>query len=377
MKILIKNAYFPEFQKYQFIKKNIIISDNIIIDLISNDKTINESKFEKIIDAEGLIVSPGFIDVHSHSELASLNKQNISPKLMQGITTEVVGNCGLSVVPVKPEYKNVWQAMYSSIWGNEKVKWQWNNTSSFLNLCKKNSWNNIETLIGYSTLRFYLTEMSSIKYNTDLLNKMEKLISEELESGAAGVSIGIGYPPNIFADKSEYELIAKLVKKYNKILAVHLRDEGAKVIESIKEVVGYTEKYNCKIQLSHLKTYAKSNWHKTGQILKLIDSYNKYSDITFDSYPYTAGSTTLTSLLPPTLLNKQKSELLKEISIKKTQKYIEKCIQDGLPEWENYGGSLGFKDIFPTGLSSKKYKKMEGLSLAEISFKTNQPLIKT
>ncbi|HPG30534.1 MAG TPA: amidohydrolase family protein [bacterium] len=377
MKLLIKNSYFPDFQKFKFFKKNIIVEKNIIRDLTSCEVSVSNSNFDKIIDAEGLIVSPGFIDVHSHSDLACINDKKFSPKVLQGISSEIVGNCGLSVVPIKPDSKKEWYSLYGNIWGNNEVEWKWTNAASYLNHCKKKSISNIETLIGYSALRFYLTKLSSEKYSKDMLNKMESLIASELESGAAGISIGIGYPPNIFADRSEYELIAKLVKKYDKILAVHMRDEGAKVIESIKEIMEYTEKYNCKIQLSHLKAYGKKNWQKTGQILKLIDIYNKRRDITFDSYPYTAGSTTLTSLLPPTLLNKPKQILLKEILLKKTQDYIENCIKEGLPEWENYAGSLEYNDIYPTGLSSKKYNKFEGLSLFDIAEKTKQNIIKT
>jgi len=369
LSILIKNATIPDFQNKKFLTKNIIVKKNRIEDVLPKLNSINENNFTNIIDAKNLIVSPGFIDVHSHSDLAALNKSQINPKIMQGVTTEVVGNCGISVVPVNNKNKTRWRENYLSLWGNPEVKWLWTDTTSYLLALFNKSQINIETLLGYSTLRYYITGLSNISYDSKLFLKMEKIISEELEKGAKGISLGIGYVPNIYASREEYELIFKLARKYDKIVTVHLRNEGDKVIESIKKIISYNKKAKAKLHISHLKCYGKNNWSKTDKLLEYINQLNKKYDITFDSYPYTAGSTTLLALLPPTILDKPVKKIIKLIKQKEIQNYIEKTINEGLENWENYSKIIGFENICVTGLTSKKYKDFEMQSITEISKK--------
>lgn len=375
--ILIKNALIPDFSTKKFIKRNIVIENDKIVNLLLNLNSIEEKNFYEIIDAKGLIVSPGFIDVHSHSDLTSLNMNVISPKLMQGVTTEIVGNCGLSVVPVNNKNKSCWRNNYISIWGNPDLPWLWTDTFSYLMTSKNRCWNNIETLLGYSTLRFYLTGLNKKNYDKKLLSKMEELICTELEKGALGISIGIGYAPNIYAQQNEYELITKLLKKYNKILTVHLRDEGDNLIQSIKEIISYNKNSNCKLHISHIKSFGKNNWYKNKLMLNLIDKYNKKFDITFDAYPYTAGSTMLLSLLPPVILDMPVNKILKELQKDKVRKYISNSILKGDDGWSGFSKTIGFENIFPSGLASKKYFKFEGLNLLEISKNTGKNIVET
>lgn len=365
--MIIKNGLIPDFKVQDFVKKNLIIEDGKISGILPPSTKIEEKNHKEIIDADGLIVSPGFIDTHSHSDIKSVNSWLDNPKFRQGITTEIVGNCGMSVAPVKKSEVKDLKSLFESIWGDDKYEWKWTGVESYLKVTKKNSINKIFTLLGYSTLRYYISGLSPEKFDKQKLKKMEVLIEKELSGGAMGISIGIGYAPNIFAQPEEYELIARLLKKYNKILAVHLRDEGDRVIEAIKEIMSYTEKYQPKIHISHIKSYGKQNWHKTGEIINLIDSLNKTQDISFDSYPYTAGSTMLYSLLPPALLDKPKKILMDFLTRKKTREMISQSIEFGIDNWENYGRTVGFDNVMPVGFTSKKFKKYEGKKLTEIA----------
>ncbi len=254
--MLIKNGFIPDFDKKKLIKKNIVIKNNIISDVLPVQYKISDTQFNEIINAEGFIVSPGFIDSHSHSDLICLNTGINNPKFRQGITSEITGNCGISVTPVKKNGAAGLCGLFQSIWGANEIEWNWTSTNSYLKKVKNYSINNIYPLIGYSTLRYYLTGIDSKPYDSKLLSKMEKLIETELEH-SVGISIGIGYAPNIFAQPDEYELIAKLLKKHDKILTAHIRDEGGRVIESINEIIEYVKKYNPKINISHIKAYGK------------------------------------------------------------------------------------------------------------------------
>jgi len=369
---MIKNANSPDFNGCGFTTNHIIIENTIIADILPSEMQITPANFDMVIDATEMITSPGFIDVHSHSDIAALNCKIKNPKIAQGIATEIVGNCGLSVAPVTEANRAGWKNLYSSIWGNDEIEWDWTDAESYLEVVRKNGTNNIETLIGYSTIRYLISGLSADELSAESLKKVEYIIERELEAGALGISIGIGYPPNIYATPAEYELICKLLKKHDKILAVHLRDEGDRVVESINEILGYAEKSKCKIEFSHLKAYGKRNWHKVSEILNLIDvSIKSGYDITFDSYPYTAGSTTLNSLLPPALLDKPLPELFDKLKSPATKKYIRDSINHGIDNWENYAGTLGFSDIYPTGLANSIFKDFEGMSISEISSKTS------
>jgi len=378
MKILIKNANIPDLKKRKINYYNLIIENEIITDIFASNINIsNYKEFNQIIDATNYLTTAGFIDVHSHSDLQALNTFEISPKILQGITTEIVGNCGLSVAPVSKKNRNAWRRLYKSIWGNEHINWNWTDTKSYLEIVNTVADNTIETLIGYSTIRFNVTGLSSKKLTNDELKKIEYIICENLEQGACGVSLGIGYPPNIYAAKEEYILIGKLLKKYDKILTAHIRDEGDNVIAALEEIFEYSIKTGCKTHISHLKSYGQRNWHKTEKIIELIDKLEKKIDITFDSYPYTAGSTTLNSLLPPDLLELKRGILKNKLKTLKTREYIHTAITNGLDGWENYASVVGFENIAIVGLTSAKFKKFEGQRLIEISQQLKQSVIDT
>jgi len=377
IKTLIRNGTIPDFSEFQMVRRDLIIEGGKIAECLRDTETLSEENFDLVIDAEGLIVSPGFIDGHSHSDLAVFSPPEIHPKIRQGVTAEIVGNCGLSVVPVKPDGQEEWRERYLSIWGYPEIPWEWDNTASYLDATRRNGSNRVETLLGYSTLRFHLTGMDAGAYDEDLLRRMEALIDSELEQGARGISIGIGYPPNIYAKAPEYRLITRMIKKHNRVLAVHMRDEGDRVIEAFEEIMGYNSEAGCKIQISHLKTYGEKNWILNERLLELVDQFAKQFDLTFDSYPYTAGSTTLTSLLPPNLLDQPRTELFEGLKNKTTRDYISRSIKEGLDNWENYGRLVGFANIFPTGLQSPKYGPLEGKSLVEIAEDIHQGAVDT
>jgi len=359
------------------VRRDLIIEEGEIKECLRDTEKISEDNFDLVIDAGDLIVSPGFIDGHSHSDLAVFTPAENHPKIRQGVTSEIVGNCGLSVVPVKPESREEWRERYLSIWGFPEIPWDWTDTASYLDEVKRKGSNQVETLLGYSTLRFHLTGMDAGSYDEDSLRRIEVLIDSELEQGARGISIGIGYPPNIYAGPAEYLLLTRMLKKHNRVLAVHMRDEGDRVIEAFEEIMGYNEKAGCKIQISHLKTYGEKNWHLNERLLELVDRYGEQFDLTFDSYPYTAGSTTLTSLLPPNLLDQTREELFSGLKKKATRAYVSRAIKEGLNNWENYGRLVGYANIFPTGLQSLKYGPLEGKSVVEIAKNFHQSSVDT
>ena len=361
--LIIKNGAVAEHESGKFIKKNIVIKSGKIAAICGLDEKIDENPAAEVIDASGLIVSAGFIDVHSHGDLTFVMPDAEHPKLNQGVTTEIVGNCGLSVVPLNENQKKEFYSRYSSIWGEFNVKWDWNSIKDY-SVLTENAPTNIPSMIGYSTLRYILSGLNSSVLSENQENKLEEIIEQELSEGALGISFGIPYAPNIYAEKKEYRLALKLAAKYDKIAAFHIRDEGANLLDSISEIFDFNKDIGCSIHISHLKTYGKANWNNNDQAISMIEKYSINNSISFDVYPYTAGSTSLSYLLPSDLLSKNEKTLINELRTESVQQYVKQSFK----QTTNWIMDQDFFDnILPVGLTSEKYRGYEGNSIGQLS----------
>lgn len=361
---ILSGGVVPDFGTMTFSKKTVVVKDGVIEDLLEPGYCVGSGNQYQMIDLNGAFLSPGFIDVHAHSDLATFSDPAQNPKIQQGVTTEIVGNCGLSVYPYNGFV--AWKNRFSSVWGFPDIKWNWGGVGSYLEQVQKKGHNELFPLIGYGALRSYLTGNSGAQYTPELLKKMAILIEESFEEGAIGISFGIGYIPNVFATEAEYDLVAKLVAKHDKILAIHMRDEGDEVIESFDEVIRYSLKYGTKTEISHFKCHGPENWGKQAALLERMEAYQDRIPLTFDIYPYFAGSTAFSSILPPEYLKLDRSHLVKALRSPQERKKIWKLIDHGIPGWENYGKTTHFDRIIPSGYSD---------SIATLAQRGSQPII--
>ncbi|MBN2695806.1 amidohydrolase family protein [bacterium] len=363
---VILNGLVPDFNSMSFSKKTVVVKNQIIEDVLEpNSLTTFNNQYKKI-DVNGNILSFGFIDVHSHSDLATFSDKNSNPKIKQGVTTEIIGNCGLSVYPYNGFID--WKNRFSSVWGFPEIEWNWSSVSDYIEKTKNRGKNEVFPLIGYGALRSYISGNSSEPYDSSKLKEMSYLIEKSFEEGAIGVSFGIGYIPNIFATEQEYDLVAQLVAKHNKILAVHMRDEGDEVLESFDEIIKYSIKYGTKTEISHLKCHGPANWNKQSLLLQKIESYKDKLELNFDIYPYFAGSTAFSSILPPQYLKMSKTELIGTLKSKNQRAKIWSLIENGINGWENYGKTTNFDRVIPSGYTQ---------SIEEISNLTSKSIIDT
>jgi len=301
--LVIKNGtvVFGNLQEKKII--NIGISNEKIV-MITSD-TI---KGKEEIDVRGKIVAPGFIDPHTHSDLSAFFQGNMTSKLEQGVTTEINGNCGVGIYPYD---KSNWKNHKSFVEEHFSIPKEDFSLEEIQNLSAlKKFWNKKKFLInqGYlvatGCLRIAVAGFSTDKLNDKELKKMLELLEEELKNGSYGVSFGLIYQPGNFMDKEEIIEILKVVSKYEKVASFHIRNEGFKVIESIKEVVYCAKASNCKVNISHLKIMDKNLWGKSEEILEIINKAVKEGvKITFDQYPYIATSTTMMVLIPDYLFS--------------------------------------------------------------------------
>ncbi|WFA10059.1 D-aminoacylase [Tissierella sp. Yu-01] len=274
----------------------------IIKDKISFVST-HDLEGKRSIKAEGLIVSPGFIDVHSHSDASFMLGSKLESKVFQGVTTEIIGNCGISLFPApnnEPYCELLKKYCAGLIEGVIDVEDRIRNIEDYKNIFidKKNTIN-CGVLIGHGTLRICAMGFDNRVPNESEMEVMKELLDVELRNGALGMSLGLIYPPGSFADINELVELAKVLKKHDAILTAHMRNENTNIIDSINEMINIAKSTGVHVHISHLKVMGKSNWGKSKEVIGLIEEANKNGAfITFDQYPYNASNTTLTALVP-------------------------------------------------------------------------------
>lgn len=250
------------------------------------------------IDGDGLYACPGFIDMHSHSSLAYMANPGVDAKTHQGVTSEVMGVDGLSVYPIRPEGVPDWRTHLSGLEGNPSIQWSWGNLKEYIRGLPRTGTNPVP-LAGHGSIRYYVMGMEQRSAEARELEQMGRLLEECFDSGAWGLSTGLIYSPCTYADARELEFLTGIAARYNGIFVVHLRDEGAGVLESIDEVAKIGSRAGCRVHISHLKAMGEQARGKAAEICDRIGRLRKEGmDITADQYPYTAGSTMLAAILP-------------------------------------------------------------------------------
>ncbi len=343
--IIIRNGTIVDGTGTSEAKKDIAIIGN----KISNIGHI-EAKSLRTIDAEGLVVTPGFIDIHSHTDIGLLVNPLAESKIRQGITTEIGGNCGGSVAPLEGEYFN--QLLK---WGKENdIKIKWRTIKEFFDTLEENNIAlNYGTFVGHGTIRSNIMgNDNKIPSRSELL-EMENDLSQSMQDGAFGLSTGLTYSPGCFAHREEIVELCEVVKKYNGIYATHIRSEGKNLLSSIDEALNIGKKAQVALQISHLKATRKENWWKMKKALKKIEyAKQKGVDVLFDCYPYTASNTSLLSFFPETSL-----------SFFKENEYREKIKKKLKINWEN---------MLLSTIGSERYQNFEGKTILEGANELNQ-----
>ena len=277
---------------------------------ITNDKimTITELPIEgkKIIDASNKYVSPGFIDVHGHSDLIPLLGANYNSKLYQGVTTEINGNCGIGPVPSSKKTVELTKKYMSDNLSVSDKNFDFENINSLGKLKKlmeSYPFNiNQGYLIGGGTIRIAVMGFDDREATQEEIEKMQFLLEEELKAGAYGISFGLIYPPGSFTYSKEIIEMLKIIKKYNKVAVFHMRNEGEKVQKSVEEMIFIAKESGAKVEISHFKIMYKPLWNTSSKLIEMVnEARNNGVQISFDQYPYTASATSLFVLIPSNL----------------------------------------------------------------------------
>jgi N-acyl-D-amino-acid deacylase len=358
--ILIKGGKIVEGTSNPWYRGDIAIENG----LISKIGRL-EAKAHETIDAEGLIVSPGFIDVHSHSDLVLMSEPKARIKIMQGITTEIIGQDGLGEAPIREDVTAMWRRYLSGLNGDPIIDWNWRSFGEYLDRLETSKPAvNVASLIGHGNLRLLAMGMENRKPTSSELTEMKKLLTESMEQGGLGLSTGLIYPPCVYSDASELTELCKIATRLGGVFVVHMRNEGDRLLESIHEVVTIGKGSGIPVHISHFKTNGRLNWGRASLALAKVEEARLQGvDVTFDQYPYTAGSTFLGSLLPPWAHEGGIDNLLARLRDGETRKklvsYLNKEGDEGSKnEWDR---------ILLTNVKTVGNKRFEGKYLSEIS----------
>lgn len=316
----------------------------------------------KTIKAANLSVSPGFIDVHSHSDVYYFLDPYAEGKISQGVTTEVVGNCGASAAPIYGSYR----LRRKEDWGKLGVKIKWGSFTEYINVLKENGIAvNVIPLIGHGNIRGAVKGLINKPLTKADKIKAFKLLYDGLDNGAWGFSTGLIYVPSMFADTKELIEFMRIVAEYKCVYTTHIRGEGETLIKAIQEAVNIADKTGVSLQISHLKTSGRKNWKKIGQVFRIIeDGINQGLNINCDRYPYIASNTDLDVIMPDWFNEMNEKQKIK--SLGKDRYILIKYLNNKLgEEWADKWA----ENIWIGRITGRKNRWIQGLSLGEIAKK--------
>ncbi|MGE5605147.1 MAG: N-acyl-D-amino-acid deacylase family protein, partial [Bacteroidota bacterium] len=241
-------------------------------DKISHIGAIEDDHAHKVINASGEVVSPGFIDFHSHADFALLNEPESYAKVRQGVTMEVIGNCGFSPAPSAKATMDLLRTYLLPTLGKIDT-WNWSTFPQYLAaLSAAKPSVNFASMVGHGALRIYAMGFSSARPNSQQMALMKEALIESLEAGAAGFSTGLIYVPACYSEREELEEFCRILARYNRIFAIHMRNESDMLLESVKENIELARKTGVHLHISHLKSSGEANWNQVDPVLELIAS---------------------------------------------------------------------------------------------------------
>jgi N-acyl-D-amino-acid deacylase len=361
--ILIENGRILDGSGNPWFKGDIAIEDGKIAQI----GVLNDQKARERIDAKGLIVAPGFIDIHNHSDAVPFVFPREEGRIVQGITTEIIGNCGVSLFPVFRETQNLLKKYVGPFCFEAPLRWDWTTLEDFfIRLAEVKIFSNMGSWIGHGAIRIAAMGFDNRKPTARELTKMKELVAQAMEQGAYGLSSGLIYPPGVYSDESEMIDLCKVVAENGGVYTTHMRNEQDRVIDSVKETVTVTEKSGVATIIAHHKANGRKNWGKSHQTLQLIDEARERGlDITCDVYPYIASSTFLWALLPPWVQEGGIGKLLERLHSKEYRQRIKEDFIQGIPGWANLVEGSGWDGILIS--SCKKNRNLEGKTLQQIA----------
>lgn len=314
----------------------------------------------RTINASGKIVCPGFVDIHSHSDFSVVINPNLESKIRQGVTTELVGNCGFSACPILDKQH---RADLSRKYADTEINIGWHYPKEYFSILEQRGIAvNIAILVGHGNIRTSVMGRSAAGPTDDQLHAMKKIAQRCLQEGAFGISTGLIYPPGTFSTKEEIIEVLSPLKDHGGLYTTHMRNEGDRIGDAVREAIECARTAEVPLQISHLKAAGRANWGRIDEAFEAIESARQDGlNVTCDRYPYIAASTTLDTILPIWAYEGGDKKELARLADPTARTKMAREIREGHPE-EDY-----WSRVIVSCVGAEELKEYEGKSLAEIA----------
>ncbi len=334
-------------------------------DTISNIGSLDEASGRIEIDADGLAVAPGFINILSWAATSLIEDGRSQSNIRQGVTLEVFGE-GISMGPLNETMKR--QQVERQ--GRIKYDIEWTTLGEFLEyLTDRGVSSNVASLVGATTVRIYVLGYEDRQPNAEELDKMQQLVREAMEEGALGVGSALIYAPGFYADTDELIALAEAAGEYGGIFTSHLRSEGNQFIEAVDEFITIIREADVHGHIYHLKAAGEDNWHKLDTVIEMIeDVRDEGVPLTADMYTYTAGATGLDAAMPPWVQEGGYDRWAERLKDPEIRERVKREMTEPTDEWENlYLAAGSAENVLFRGFRNEELQHLTGKTLAEVA----------
>jgi len=349
---------------------DVAVSDNVIAAVNPS----NAFDVDDEIDCNGLVIAPGFIDTHSHSDLRVLSEPRLPMKVRQGITLEIFGQDGISVAPIRAADRGQMERSLAGLLGTLSRDWDWESVEQYL-ASVRGAGPSIDCayLIPHGAIRLNVIGMEDRRATDAELTAMQHLIRRSMREGAAGLSTGLIYPPCCFADTSELIALAKAVAEFDGVFVAHMRSESDYIEDAVAEMIDIGKQSGARVHISHFKVAGRENWPVIDGVLEMVRIARAEGiRLTADQYPYIAGSTMLGAILPPWAHAGGVDATLERLKSPDERSRIRRDILSrDRSEWDNFWKWSGPEGIVISDIPSGNQHHLVGKTLAEAARNPN------
>jgi dihydroorotase/N-acyl-D-amino-acid deacylase len=320
------------------------------------------------IDATGLAVAPGFVDSHTHSDLAAFlgdeHDDVRAATIRQGVTTEICGNCGFSPFPYLPPRSEDVARLVAALFGPGEP---WSDVAGYREAVRQAGlYANLGPLVGHGSLRAAVLGFDDRPPDAGELRELVRLADEAFEQGALGLSTGLIYMPGVYAETEELVALCRALARHGRPYTTHMRGESDTVVDSVREALRIGRESGMAVHVSHHKAAGRANWGRTHETLALVDEARREGlDVTLDVYPYTAGSTVLYALLPPWAQVGGVDAMVERLGDRRVRERIVDEMGRPAVGWENMARNAGWEGIYLSSVPGRP--ELEGRSLPELA----------
>jgi N-acyl-D-amino-acid deacylase len=332
---------------------------------IDRDLTVSD----EVIDVGGLVVAPGFIDTHSHSDLRVLADRDLPMKVRQGITLDVLGQDGISVAPVRESDVEQVRRQLAGLLGDPDVERPWRSVGEYLDVLDRGCGLNTSYLVPHGAVRACAMGLEARAPTAEELAQMVALVGQAMAEGALGMSTGLIYPPCCYADTDELVALNTEVAQRGGVFVVHMRSESDRILGALDEMIDVSRRSGVHLHISHFKIAGRDNWPRVDEMLAKVRAAQASGvRVTADQYPYVAGSTMFGAILPPWAHDGGVEATLQRLASDSERARMRREMSaKGPQDWDNFWKWTGPEGIVISDVPSGRRPELIGKTVAEAS----------